>query len=71
VSEINEAIDRWADSAITDKICCEIDVDADEVPGEHCEVLGLVIVELVMDAAKYTFRQRNDLLLKGRTMKWI
>jgi signal transduction histidine kinase len=64
VSEINEAIDRWADSAITDKIRCEIDVDADEVPGEHYEVLRLVIVELVMNATKYTVRARNDLLLK-------
>jgi signal transduction histidine kinase len=64
VSEFNEAIDRWAHSAINDKIRCEIDVDADEVPGEHYEVLRLVIVELVMNAAKYTFRERNDLLLK-------
>jgi hypothetical protein len=46
VFEINEAIDCWAGSAITDKIRCEIDVDADEVPGEHCDVLGLVFVEL-------------------------
>jgi two-component sensor histidine kinase len=37
----------------------EVFADAVEFPGERCELLGLVIAELVTNAAKHAFRGRN------------
>jgi two-component sensor histidine kinase len=41
-------------------IRCEVFVDAAEFPAEQCERLGLVISELVMNAAKHGFHGRKD-----------
>jgi two-component sensor histidine kinase len=41
-------------------IRCEVFVDAGEFPAEQCERLGLVICELVMNAAKHGFIGRKD-----------
>jgi two-component sensor histidine kinase len=43
---------------------CEVGVDAGELPGQHCELLGLVIAELVMNAANHAFHERNDGLVR-------
>jgi len=45
-------------------IRCEVHADAGEAAGERCERLGLIIVELVMNAAKYAFQGRNDRLVR-------
>jgi two-component sensor histidine kinase len=39
---------------------CEVVADAGEFPSERCERLGLVITELVTNAAKHAFHGRND-----------
>ena len=39
---------------------CEVRVDAGELSSERCELLGLVIAELVTNAAKHAFRNRDD-----------
>jgi two-component sensor histidine kinase len=39
---------------------CEVVADAGEFPSERCERLGLVITELVTNAAKHAFYGRND-----------
>jgi two-component sensor histidine kinase len=39
---------------------CEVVADACEFPSERCERLGLVIAELVMNAAKHAFHGRDD-----------
>ena len=36
-------------------ICCEVASDAGEVPADRCERLGLIVAELVMNAAKHAF----------------
>ncbi len=41
-------------------IRCEVFVDAAELPAAQCERLGLVISELVMNAAKHGFHGRKD-----------
>jgi two-component sensor histidine kinase len=38
---------------------CEVVTDAGEFPSERCERLGLVITELVTNAAKHAFHGRN------------
>jgi two-component sensor histidine kinase len=43
---------------------CEVHVDAGELASERCELLGLVIAELVTDAAKHAFRGRSDGLVR-------
>jgi two-component sensor histidine kinase len=56
-------------------IRCEVSADADESPGERCERLGLVIAELVTNAAKHAFHGRNDGLVRvdliNRIDSWI
>jgi len=39
---------------------CEVSADTAYFPGECCELLGLVIVELVTNAAKHAFRAQGD-----------
>ena len=39
---------------------CEVAADAALLPSECCELLGLVIAELVTNAAKHAFRGRDD-----------
>lgn len=41
-------------------VVCEVHVDAGELPSERCELLGLVIAELVTNAAKHAFGDRDD-----------
>ena len=43
---------------------CEVEVDNGELPGEHCQLLGLVIAELVTNAAKHAFRERKNGLVR-------
>jgi two-component sensor histidine kinase len=39
---------------------CEVSADAAFFPSEYCELLGLVIAELVTNAAKHAFGGRNN-----------
>ena len=39
---------------------CEVSADVGELSGERCELLGLVIAELVINASKHAFRERQD-----------
>lgn len=41
-------------------LTCEVHVDPGELPSERCELLGLIICELVMNSAKHAFRNRAD-----------
>lgn len=41
-------------------VSCEVFADAGEFPGERCERLGLVIAELVTNAAKHAFCGRES-----------
>jgi two-component sensor histidine kinase len=54
---------------------CEMFADAVELPVEQCELLGLVIAELIMNAAKHAFHGRNDGLARvelfNRTDSWV
>ena len=43
---------------------CEVIADAGEFPGERCERLGLVIAELVINAARHAFHECNDGLVR-------
>jgi two-component sensor histidine kinase len=45
-------------------ICCEVVSDAGEVPADRCERLGLVVAELVMNAAKHAFCGRAGGLVR-------
>ncbi len=45
-------------------IRCEVFADAGEFPSERCERLGLVIAELVTNAAKRAFHGRSDGLIR-------
>jgi two-component sensor histidine kinase len=42
---------------------------------EHCELLGLIIAELAINAAKHAFRERDDRLLRvefiNNTDPWV
>jgi two-component sensor histidine kinase len=45
-------------------IRCEVFVDDGLYSSEHCELLALVITELVTNAAKHAFRRRDDALIR-------
>jgi two-component sensor histidine kinase len=42
------------------RVRCEVSADAAFLPAAYCELLGLVIAELVTNAAKHAFRRRDD-----------
>ncbi len=54
---------------------CEVFADAGQSPGERCERLGLVVAELVTNAAKHAFHGRNDGLVRvelfNRGSRWV
>jgi two-component sensor histidine kinase len=56
-------------------IRCEVFSDHGEFPCERCEQLGLVITELVTNAAKHGFRERNKGLVRvellNKTNCWV
>jgi two-component sensor histidine kinase len=56
-------------------IRCEVSADACELPSERCERLGLVITELVTNAAKHAFHGRDDGLVRveliNRIDSWV
>jgi two-component sensor histidine kinase len=45
-------------------IRCEVFADAIDIPSERCELLGLIIAELVTNAAKHAFHGRNGGLVR-------
>jgi two-component sensor histidine kinase len=52
-------------------IRCEVFADDGELPCQRCEQLGLVITELVMNAAKHGFRGRDNGLVRVELMNKI
>jgi two-component sensor histidine kinase len=50
-------------------IRCEVFADAGELPAEVCERLGLVISELVMNAAKHGFDGDKDVVIRVEIQK--
>ena len=54
---------------------CEVFADEGELASDRCERLGLVIAELVTNAAKYAFQGRNDGLVRveliNRSGYWL
>ncbi len=54
---------------------CEVSADDGIYPSEHCELLGLIITELAINAAKHAFRGRGDGLVRvefiNNTDSWI
>ena len=52
-------------------IRCEVSADAGELQSERCERLGLVITELVTNAAKHAFHGRDDSLVRVKLINGI
>jgi two-component sensor histidine kinase len=54
---------------------CEVSADDGIYPSERCELLGLIIAELVTNAAKHAFRERDDGLLRveftNNPVSWV
>jgi two-component sensor histidine kinase len=54
---------------------CEVFADAVELPSERCELLGLVIAELVTNAAKHAFHRRSggsvQVALFNKNDSWV
>src|SRR5262249_19532041 len=50
---------------------CEVVVDAGDMPSEHCELLGLIIAELVTNAAKHAFRDSSRGLVRVALLKRV
>lgn len=48
---------------------CEVTVDTGTLPAVRCELLGLVIAELVTNAAKHAFQNRDDGVVRIKLLR--
>jgi two-component sensor histidine kinase len=71
VQDYVERLCRSLSEAILEPIGvrCEVTADTGTLPGARCELLGLVIAELMTNAAKHAFQKRDDGVVRVKLVK--